>query len=141
MTESPITFFSEDIEFNLENEEKYAAWIEKLIASHTKIPGDVSYVFCSDEYLHKLNVEHLNHDTLTDIITFDYCQPGILSGDLFISIERVKENAQTFGVPLNQEILRVMSHGILHLAGLKDKSQEDAKKMREEEELAIQLFE
>lgn len=102
--------------------------------------GDINYIFCDDEYLLKINLEYLNHDTLTDIITFDYVEKGVLSGDIYISIERVRENSEIFSVPFEQELHRVLAHGVLHLCGYKDKSDEDAAVMRKKEDFAIQLF-
>lgn len=102
--------------------------------------GDINYIFCDDEYLLKINLEYLNHDTLTDIITFDYVENGVLSGDIYISIERVRENAVIFSVPFEQELLRVLAHGVLHLCGYKDKTNKDSVLMRQKEDTAIQLF-
>ncbi|MEN8811564.1 MAG: rRNA maturation RNase YbeY [Flavobacteriales bacterium] len=140
MQEDLISFFSEDINFDLAQSDLYSIWLQKLIKTYNKITGDISYIFCSDEYLHKLNVEHLNHDTLTDIITFDYTHAGIISGDIFISIDRIKENSNSFSVTFEQELTRVMAHGVLHLIGFKDKKQEEKDEMRTEEDKAISLF-
>ena len=135
-----ITFFAEDVDFNIDNSTKQSTWINSIIDSYSKIPGDISYIFCSDEYLLKLNIEHLNHDTFTDIITFDYANAGIISGDIFISIDRVKENATKFKVSFLEELQRVMAHGILHIIGFKDKSDEEKKEMREAENHALELI-
>jgi rRNA maturation RNase YbeY len=135
-----ITFFSEDIKFQLSETETSANWIQNLIKTHNKIAGDIAYIFCSDAFLHKLNVEHLNHDTLTDIITFDYTHAGIISGDIFISIDRIKENSKTFSASFDQELYRVMSHGVLHLIGFKDKTDNEKSVMRAEEDKAIFLL-
>jgi len=140
MISNEIMFSYENIDFQLNNEEIFSSWTNSLIQNHKKIVGEINYVFCSDEYLFKLNVEHLNHDTFTDIITFDYSKSAIISGDLFISIERVKENSKKYGVDFENEIKRVMSHGILHLLGFNDKSEEDSLEMRKQEENAITLF-
>lgn len=140
MQEDLISFFSEDINFGLAQSDLYSIWLQKLIKTYNKITGDISYIFCSDEYLHELNVEHLNHDTLTDIITFDYTHAGIISGDIFISIDRIKENSNSFSVTFEQELTRVMAHGVLHLIGFKDKKQEEKDEMRTEEDKAISLF-
>ena len=102
--------------------------------------GDINYIFCDDEYLLKINIEYLNHDTLTDIITFDYVENGVLNGDIYISIERVMENAGIFSVSYEQELHRVLAHGVLHLCGYKDKTESDAAFMRRKEDFAIQLF-
>ena len=140
MQEDLISFFSEDISFDLTQSDLYSIWLQKLIKTYNKITGDISYIFCSDEYLHKLNVEHLNHDTLTDIITFDYTHAGIISGDIFISIDRIIENSNSFSVTFEQELTRVMAHGVLHLIGFKDKKQEEKDEMRAQEDRAISLF-
>ena len=135
-----ISFFSEDISFEIDNSHKHIIWINSLISSHSKIEGEITYIFCSDNYLLSINKEHLNHDTFTDIITFDYSQSGIISGDIFISIERVIENAKLFSQEFSQELKRVMAHGVLHLIGFKDKTEEEKKDMREAEENAIKLY-
>lgn len=135
-----LSFFSEDTPFEIKDTEFTIKWIERLISSHNKITGEISYIFCSDSYLLKINQEHLNHDTLTDIITFDYTQTAIISGDIFISINRVEENANTFGVSFMEELHRVMSHGILHLIGFNDKSSSEKKEMRKEEDKALSLL-
>lgn len=135
-----ISFFNEDLDFQLENIEKQTNWINSIIDKHSKIPGELTYIFCSDEYLLKLNIEHLNHSTLTDIITFDYSKTGIISGDIFISIDRVKENASLFNVSFYEELNRVMAHGILHLIGFKDKTEAEKKEMREEENNSLSLL-
>lgn len=108
--------------------------------SEGKVVGDISYVFCSDEYLLDLNQKYLSHDTYTDIITFDYCQGNTVSGDIFISIDRVEDNSKTFQVPFHEEVLRVCAHGVLHLAGYKDKTEGDARLMRQKEEEKIRMF-
>lgn len=135
-----LSFFSEDTPFKIKDTEAIINWIERLITSHQKITGEVSYIFCSDTYLLKINQEHLNHDTLTDIITFDYTQAAIISGDIFISINRVEENANTFGVSFIEELHRVMSHGVLHLIGFNDKSPSEKEEMRKEEDRALSLL-
>tara|TARA_B110000977_G_scaffold103602_1_gene135245 strand:+ start:3327 stop:3746 length:420 start_codon:yes stop_codon:yes gene_type:complete len=133
-----ISFFSEDIDFQINNIENNTSWINSIISNYSKISGELTYIFCSDDYLLKLNIEHLNHDTLTDIITFDYTKTGIISGDIFISIDRVTENAKSFLVPFQEELNRVMAHGVLHLIGFKDKTSKEKKKMREAENLALE---
>lgn len=140
MSKENFSFFYEEIDFQLKNSPFYISWIEKLITSYQKIPGEITYVFCSDSYLLKLNQDHLNHDTLTDIITFDYSENGIISGDIFISIERVKENSSEFNVDFYAELARVMAHGVLHLIGFNDKTEEEQSKMTEEENKAIDLY-
>jgi len=135
-----IHFHQEEIQFSLESESKTSTWISKIIDSENKITGEINYIFCSDNYLHKINLEHLNHDTFTDIITFDYVENGIISGDIFVSIDRVKENAKEFKDLFNNELNRVLAHGVLHLLGYKDKTEAEAKEMRSKEEFALSLF-
>ena len=104
--------FNYETDFELSDEVKYAEWISEVIASEGKKEGEISYIFCDDEYLLEINQQHLDHDTLTDIISFDYTIGNEISGDIFISVERVKDNALDFNVPFAEELLRVMSHGI-----------------------------
>lgn len=134
------TYFSEEIDFEIKNPEKKTSWLNSVISFYEKIPGELTYIFCSDDYLLKLNIEHLNHDTLTDIITFDYSKTAIISGDIFISIDRIKENATKFDVTFDEELHRVMAHGVLHLIGFKDKSDEEKTAMRKAENHAISLL-
>ena len=134
-----ILFHSETV-FTLSQKMLHKRWLTLLAQKEGFKIGDINYIFCNDEYLLKINLEYLNHDTLTDIITFDYVENTILNGDIYISIERVMENSEIFSVPFKQELLRVLSHGVLHLCGYKDKTDEDAAVMREKEDFAIQLF-
>lgn len=129
--------FSYEIKFNLENSESLSTWIEMVVASEGYKLGDINYIFCEDDYLHKLNVEFLEHDTLTDIISFDYSVGKELHGDIFISVDRVKDNAKTFKIDFTEEIHRVIIHGILHFCGFKDKTERDAELMREKEDLYL----
>jgi len=132
--------FNYETDFELSDEAKYAEWISEVIASEGKKEGEISYIFCDDEYLLEINQQHLDHDTLTDIISFDYTMGNEISGDIFISVERVKDNAVDFNVAFDEELLRVMSHGVLHYCGYKDKGDEDEKLMRSKEEEKIALF-
>jgi rRNA maturation RNase YbeY len=132
--------FNYESDFQLANEEFYEDWISRVIASENKEEGEISYIFCDDEYLHKINVEYLNHDDLTDIISFDYSEGNILHGDIFISVERVQDNANDFNVSFEEELKRVIIHGILHYCGYKDKTDADAALMRSKEEEKILLF-
>ncbi|GJQ03753.1 rRNA maturation RNase YbeY [Capnocytophaga canimorsus] len=133
--------FNYETEFELpEQETVFQAWIEKIIASEEKELGELNYIFCDDNYLHQINVQYLDHDTLTDIITFDYTQEQIISGDIFISVERVADNAKDFNVDFQTELLRVMAHGVLHLCGYKDKSDAESNQMRSKEEEKMRLF-
>src|SRR6476660_9971076 len=117
--------FNYETDFSLADENRYADWISRVIQSENKKEGDINYIFCDDDYLHQINVYYLNHDDLTDIISFDYSVGNELHGDIFISVERVKENAEYFNVSFDNELLRVMAHGVLHYAGYKDKSNDD----------------
>ncbi len=112
----------------------------KVIEAEGKVAGTLNYIFCSDEYLHQMNVQYLAHDTLTDVITFDYCEFPMISGDIYISITRVKENAKIFHHSFNEELNRVMVHGLLHLCGYKDKRKAETIIMRQKEDLYLQLL-
>ena len=132
--------FNYETDFQLENEQEFENWISRVIASEDKEEGEISYIFCDDEYLHKINVEYLNHDDLTDIISFDYSEGNVLHGDIFISIERVRDNANDFSVPFDEELKRVIIHGVLHYCGYKDKSVKDEAVMRTKEDEKVLLF-
>jgi rRNA maturation RNase YbeY len=132
--------FNYETEFFLTNESIIQLWLEDIIKSENKTIGEINFIFCDDDYLLRLNQEYLNHDTLTDIISFDYTLGNEISGDIFISIERVKENAVDFNVTFEEELARVLSHGLLHYCGYKDKSPEDTLKMREKENEKISMF-
>ncbi|QZE13980.1 rRNA maturation RNase YbeY [Halosquirtibacter laminarini] len=136
-----IEFFAEDIDFPNYKEDYLNKFIESLIASKKRQVGEISYIFCSDDYLLKINIDYLQHDYYTDIITFDYVEGDVISGDVFMSIDRVVDNADILKVDFESEFARVLSHGILHLLGFKDKTDEEAAIMRSEEEKAISLFE
>ena len=125
--------FNYELDFKLKNEEDISQWISSVISTEEFKEGDINYIFCDDDYLHRLNVEFLNHDALTDIISFDYTVGKELHGDVYISIERVEENAQDFNVDFDDELNRVLVHGVLHYCGYKDKSDDDAKEMRAKE--------
>jgi rRNA maturation RNase YbeY len=129
--------FNYETKFELENEEEISIWISSVIKSEKFKEGDINYVFCDDDYLLKLNIEFLKHNTLTDIISFDNKIGKILYGDVFISIERVKENAQAFKVSFKDELSRVMVHGILHYCGYADKTKQDAEIIRNKENFYI----
>ncbi|SFZ90161.1 rRNA maturation RNase YbeY [Flaviramulus basaltis] len=129
--------FNYETEFLLDSEDRISSWILNTISSENHKIEEINYVFCDDEYLHKLNVEFLNHDTLTDIISFDYSMGKTIQGDIFISVERVKDNAVDFGVSFDEELNRVIIHGVLHYCGYKDKTENDAKVMREKENLYL----
>ncbi|WP_373496581.1 rRNA maturation RNase YbeY [Aquiflexum sp.] len=136
-----IQFFEEDIKFSLKEKNKHKKWLKTIAENEGFIITDLNYIFCSDEYLYKINFDYLNHNTYTDIITFDNSEEkNFIEGDIFISIERIKENAEKTKNQTETEILRVMSHGLLHLMGYKDKSKEDKKQMSKLEDKSISLF-
>ncbi|WP_347067182.1 rRNA maturation RNase YbeY [Flavobacterium sp. WV_118_3] len=132
--------FNYETDFALENEATYEEWITAVIESENKQEGEINYIFCDDEYLHKINVEYLDHDTLTDIISFDYTVGNELHGDIFVSVERVRDNAADFNVSFEEEMKRVMIHGILHYCGYKDKSEKDELLMRAKEDEKVAMF-
>ena len=129
--------FNYETAFILKDENKISNWIEHIISNHGFEVGDINYIFCDDDYLHKLNVEFLQHDTLTDIISFDHTLGKLIGGDIFISVERVKENATTFQVSFEEELHRVMIHGVLHYLGFKDKTEKEKEIMRNRENEAL----
>jgi probable rRNA maturation factor len=126
--------------FKLTKKSDYTKWLSRVILSENKKEGDINFVFCDDDYLIGLNQQYLSHDTLTDIISFDYSVGNELHGDVFISIERVRDNAKDFNVSFEEEIKRVMVHGVLHYCGYKDKTDKDKEKMRLKEDEKIDLF-
>jgi len=132
--------FNYETDFKLDNHVQLAEWISNCIDDRGYTVGEINYIFCDDDYLLKLNVEFLEHDTFTDIISFDYTLGKLISGDIFISIERVQENAQKFSQTFDNELYRVMIHGVLHYLGLKDKSVDDKLKMRAEEDKCLELI-
>lgn len=135
-----IRFSTQSGDFELKEPEKVKQWIAAVIQRRGKAIGNVNYLFCDDEYLLDVNQRYLNHDTFTDIITFDYVAGGLISGDILISTERVGENAEKFGVPFEHELHRVVIHGVLHLLGQGDKSDAEAAEMRRQEEEALALW-
>ena len=124
----------------IKNRKGVRAWISGVISSSGKKLGDVGVIICSDDYLLDLNNQYLNHNYYTDIITFDYTEKDVIGGDLFISYDRVKENAKQEGVLIQHELRRVMVHGVLHLLGLRDKTETEVKKMRAAENVALKVF-
>jgi rRNA maturation RNase YbeY len=165
MAEASIHFHNEDITFNLKNKSTLRSWITAALLKERKQPGEINFIFCSDDHLLGINQTYLNHDTLTDIITFDYSDDmsdggrgtgdnerdkdlkshisnlKSISGDIFISIDRIKENAEKFNTSFDNELHRVMIHGVLHLAGYKDKTKPDKTQMTEKEDFYLHLFE
>lgn len=129
--------FNYEIEFELDNELILSEWISNAIIEESFKEGEINYIFCDDAYLLKLNIEFLEHDTLTDIISFDYTLGKFISGDIYISIERVRDNAKDFEESFYTELSRVMIHGILHYCGYKDKTEDDTAVMRSKENYYI----
>ncbi len=132
-----ISCTTQNIKFVLKSKRQIAEWIKKIIVAEKKIVGQVNYVFLSDEDLLKTNIEFLNHNTYTDIITFDYCEDKKINSDILISVDRVKENAKKFNTLFEDELHRVMIHGVLHLCGYKDKSKKDSAIMRQKEAFCL----
>ena len=129
--------FNYETNFKLENEDFFEKWIQKIILNHHYEAGEINYIFCDDAYLLKLNIEFLEHDTLTDIISFDNTLGKLVGGDIFISIERVVDNANDFKVSFLEELQRVMIHGVLHYIGFSDKTPESQKEMTIQENNAL----
>ena len=136
----PITYNKEEVEFQLPKDELLTEWLENIAGKEESEISQITYIFCSDEYLLDINKQYLDHDYYTDIITFPYKQGKTLESDIFISVDRVRDNATTYQSTFEKELLRVMSHGLLHLLGYKDKSEEEQKLMRQKEDWAIRLF-
>ncbi len=130
-----IGFFVEDVKYNVKDKLVRKSWLKEVVVASGKRIGEINYIVVSDDYLLAMNQQYLKHDTFTDIITFDYCEGDVVSGDMFISIDRVRENAKEFNVSEDQEFSRVLVHGILHLLGQKDKTKVDSDEMRRKEEL------
>ncbi len=135
-----IRYAIEAARFALKERRKRTAWIADVIRRHGKIPGEIQYIFTDDDHILKINREFLQHDYCTDIITFDYTEGNTLSGDIFISIDTVRDNAQTYGETFRRELLRVMIHGVLHLAGFNDKTAAEQRVMRAQEDAALELW-
>lgn len=135
-----IHFSSQSGDFNVGSADNVKKWVSEVVMRRGKTVGNINYLFCDDEYLLDANKRYLNHDTYTDIITFDYVAGNLVSGDIMISVDRVGENAVKFGVPFERELHRVIIHGVLHLLGQGDKSDEEAAEMRRQEEEALCLF-
>lgn len=137
-----ILFFEEDIKFSLNQKNRYKKWLKEVAKNENYHIQELNYIFCSDEYLFQINQQYLNHQTYTDIITFDNSEkPKIIEGDIFISIERITENSSNENNTFEKELLRVMSHGLLHLMGYKDKNPKEKIIMRQREDESISLFE
>ncbi|MBR1510872.1 MAG: rRNA maturation RNase YbeY [Bacteroidales bacterium] len=128
-----VSYFTEDIKFNFKEKRLTSRWLKFVAESEAKRLGDISVIFCSDNYILDVNIKYLKHDYFTDIITFDYCEDNLLSGDLFISIDSVRENASFYGTEFSDELNRVIVHGLLHLIGYDDHTEEDIAMMRAKE--------
>lgn len=136
-----INFFEEEIKSSLAKKRITKQWLKLIAEKKGYKVKDLNYIFCSDEYLLDINIQYLNHDTYTDIVTFDQSEyEKEIEGDIYISIDRIKENSKTLLTTYNEELLRVLAHGLLHLCGLKDKTEEEKKEMRQEEDTALSLF-
>lgn len=130
-----IQFFYENLPESVNTD--YKKWLEEIILSENKKPGDINYIFCDDEYLLKINQDYLQHDYYTDIITFDYVKGKTISGEIFVSLQRISDNASTLSKNYEEELKRVLAHGILHLCGYKDKTEEEEKEMRRKEDFYL----
>ena len=135
-----IYFSCADVEFDLQQVPLLIKWISEIVKSYDRRVGRISYLLCSDEYVYDANVRFLNHDTYTDIITFDNVEGNLVSGDIMISVDRVGENARQMSLPFERELHRVIIHGVLHLLGYKDKTDEDASVMRQKENESLRFL-
>lgn len=134
-----IRYFCEDIKFTYKNKLANNRWLKMVAGSEIRRIGDINVIFCSDNYILDVNMKYLQHDYFTDIITFDYCEGKVLSGDLFISVDSVRENSIEFGTDFEEELHRVIVHGVLHLIGYDDHTEEDKKVMRQKENYYLQM--
>ncbi len=136
----PINFFSEETTFKLDQPSFYENWLQEVLFQHSKSTGELNYIFSSDEYLLRVNQKHLNHDYYTDIVTFDHSDhEDVIEADIYISIDRVRDNAFAHEVSFQNELSRVMVHGLLHLFGFSDENDLEKKVMREKEDACISL--
>ena len=136
-----VSYYNEDTKFDFKEKRRTSRWLKLVAESEIRRLGDVSIIFCSDPYILDVNLKYLQHDYYTDIITFDYCEGDVLSGDLFISVDSVRENAVEYGVEFSDELNRVIVHGILHLIGYDDHTEGDVKMMRKKENYYLSLRE
>lgn len=136
LPESPVSFYFEDVTFELRQQEQVAQWLQSIAEVEQKDFTEVNFIFCSDEHLRGINVEYLDHDYYTDVITFPYTDDSV-HGDVFISSDRVRDNANTVGVSFEVELCRVMAHGVLHLAGYEDKTPEKKQEMTAKEDFFL----
>lgn len=132
--------FSLETKYNLKSRTLIKKWLKQIIENKGYKLGTLSYILCDDDYLLEINKQYLQHEFYTDIITFDYVENGVINGDIFISVDRVKENAASFGVSEREELMRVFAHGVLHLSGLKDVTSEEASQMRKAENESLELL-
>lgn len=132
--------FSLETKYNLKSRTLIKKWLKQIIENKGYKLGTLSYILCDDDYLLEINKQYLQHEFYTDIITFDYVENGVINGDIFISVDRVKENATSFGVSEREELMRVFAHGVLHLSGLKDATSEEASQMRKVENESLELL-
>jgi probable rRNA maturation factor len=139
LVKGTINFFNEN-NFSLKEEELFQDWLFRLAESELKNIGEINYIFCDDDYLLEINQNYLDHDTYTDIISFDNTVGNSLNGDIFISTERVEENAAEYNVDFLQELKRVIAHGMLHFCGYKDKSESESELMRRKEDEKMEMF-
>jgi rRNA maturation RNase YbeY len=139
---STIHFFNQDIAYQLSNESTTKSWIKKVIVNEGFLLTSLNYIFCSDRFLHSINLKYLQHDTLTDIITFDLNESNdnLIEGEIYISIDRVKENAEKYSHNFNNELLRIIIHGALHLMGYNDNTSQQKEEMRKKEEACLSLL-
>lgn len=135
-----INFYNEDVDFKLKNKLILKRWIKQVIDGYGFKTGELSYIFCSDDKILEVNRQFLQHDYYTDVITFDYDEDGVVSGDMYISVDTVRSNAEQYAPSFESEMQRVVIHGVLHLCGLKDKQPDDEKKMRAAEEKALAIL-
>lgn len=132
-----ILFFNEDIKFNLTQKKLLKSWIKQVIANENKICDSINFIFTSDKYLLEINKKFLSHNYFTDIVTFNYCTDNLISGDIYISLETVKNNSIRFNVSMIEELYRVMVHGVLHLIGYNDSNELEKSRMREKEDFYL----
>lgn len=135
-----ITYQTDGIKMPKIKRRDITAWIKKVAANHGRKVGDVAYIFCSDDKILEVNRDYLQHDYYTDIITFDYCEDDVISGDIFISLDTVRSNSEQLALPYEQELHRVIIHGILHLCGIDDKGEGEREVMEAEENTALGIY-
>ena len=137
-----VRYYNDSTTYRLRDKRKIAAWLKRVAQEEGYSLGDVNYIFCSSEVHRKMNIDFIGHDYFTDIITFDYSEleEGVVSGDIFIDVETVADNARIYGVTARQEMLRVVVHGVLHLCGQKDKEPEDEKEMHRKEDKYLAMY-